>query len=165
MWLKAPAMVLAATLAALAASSCGSSNSTSSKSASSTSSGARAPAHGKLTVTPTSGHRSTRFTFSFTAPQTAGRHGTTQTVYTLTVAAPFRTGCLADRTASVANAVKGAEASITLDPGKLGGLWCEGTYAARVTELQTPYCAAGTMCPQFIRVVATVGRTTFRVTA
>jgi hypothetical protein len=164
MWLKAPAVVLAATLAALAASSCGSS-STSSTSASSTSSGARSPANGQLIVTPTSGHRNTSFTFTFTAPQTAGRHGASQIVYSLTAAARFRTGCLAARTVPVANALKGSEVTVTLDPVRIGGLWCPGTYAARVTELRMPYCAAGTMCPQFIQVVATVGRTTFRVTA
>jgi hypothetical protein len=164
MWLKAPSLVLAAALAALAASSCGSSNTTSSA-GTSTSSGARSPANGHLTVTPTSGHRSTPFTFSFTAPQTAGRNGTVQTVYALAVSAPPHPGCLADRTVSVGHAVKGTEVAVTLDPVKLGGVWCQGTYNARVTEVQEPYCTPGTMCPQFVRVVGTVGRTTFRVTA
>src|SRR5205085_570487 len=98
MWLKAPPVVLAATLAALAASSCGSSSSTSSSKSSAT----RAPAAGGLLVTPTSGHRDTSFTFTFKAPQTAGRHGTAQTLYTLAVSAPVQTGCLADRTIPVA---------------------------------------------------------------
>lgn len=163
MWLKAPSVVLAAALAAMVASSCGSSNTTSSTS--STSGGARPPARAKLTVTPTSGRRNTSFTFRFVAPQTAGRNGTTQTVYTLAVSAPFHTGCLADRTVSVGHALKGTEVMVTLDPVKSGGLWCQGTYTARVTEVQAPYCAPGTMCPQFIRVVGTVGRITFRVTA
>jgi hypothetical protein len=165
MWLKAPSVVLAATLAALAASSCGSSNSTSSGSSSPGTGAARAPGTGKLTVTPVAGRRNTSFTFAFTAPQTAGRHGTTQTVYTLAVTGRFRTGCLADRTVPVAHALKNTEVMITLDPVKIGGLWCPGTYRARVTEIRMPYCATGTMCPQFIQVVATVGRTTFRVTS
>lgn len=163
MWLKAPSGVLAAALAALAASSCGSSNTTSS--ASSTLARAGSPTTGELTVAPTSGHRNTSFTFRFTAPQTAGRHGTTQTVYTLAVSARFRSGCLADRTTGVGNAAKGSEVTITLDPAKSGELWCVGRYTARVTEVQMPYCAPGTMCPQYIRVVGTVGRTSFRVTA
>jgi hypothetical protein len=160
MWLKAPALVLAL----LAASSCGSNSSTSNSSSNATGAGTRTPAGGLL-VAPPAGHRGTTFTFTFRAPQTAGRHGRTRTAYMLAVATRFRTGCLADRTIPVANAVKGAEVTVALDPMKIGGLWCRGTYTAWVTEVQMPYCSPGTMCPQFVRVVATVGRTTFRVTS
>jgi hypothetical protein len=165
MRLKAPSVVLAATLAVLAASSCGSSSSTSNSSSSATGSRPGTPAAGELLVAPSSGHRGTTFTFTFKAPQSAGRHGSTRTEYTLAVATRFRTGCLAERTVPVENAVKGADVTISLDPMKSGGLWCRGTYTARVTEVQMPYCSPGTMCPQFVRVVATVGRTTFRVTS
>jgi hypothetical protein len=34
-----------------------------------------------------------------------------------------------------------------------------------VVEVQGPVCNAGTMCPQYLRVVGTVGETTFRVSS
>ena len=52
---------------------------------------------------------------------------------------------------------------MTLDPAKVGGRWCRGEFTARVTEVQTPVCSANALCPQYVRVVATVARGTFRV--
>ena len=62
-------------------------------------------------------------------------------------------------------ATAGREVSVTLDPARLGGLWCQGDYTARVLELQTPVCTPGEMCPQFIRVVGVVASGSFRVIA
>jgi hypothetical protein len=59
----------------------------------------------------------------------------------------------------------GGSVDIPLDPAKLGGRWCPGTFAVRVDEVQRPACSPGMMCPQFIRVIGIVGRTSFRVIA
>jgi hypothetical protein len=85
--------------------------------------------------------------------------------YTLGVLGPSQPGCLAARSAAAPAASAGREVSLTLAPAKLGGLWCQGDYTAKVTEVQTPVCTPDQMCPQFIRVVGTVARGSFRVLA
>jgi hypothetical protein len=117
-----------------------------------------------LTVNPASGSPATAFRFTFTAPDTTGPGGPSGLAYSLGVLGPAtRNGCLAARSAVAGPATKGSEVSIVLDPAKLGGNWCPGSYTARVTEIQRPVCSAGEMCPQFIRVVRTVATASFRV--
>jgi hypothetical protein len=57
----------------------------------------------------------------------------------------------------------GARGHLRLGPTELRGHWCSGRYAVRVTELSRPFCATGTVCPQFVRVVAVVGTARFLV--
>jgi hypothetical protein len=163
------APVLLAAAPALALSGCGSS--AGSVGASSTSHGpttsttASSSGAARLVIAPPKGGRSTRFAFSFTAPDAAGKRGQSELGYQLGIRGPGQTGCLAARTAPVPDAQAGQRVTVTLDPAALGGLWCQGVYTARVTELQTPVCSAGEMCPQFIRVVRIVAVGEFRVTA
>ena len=165
MWVKPPVIVVPgiAAMATLLLSGCGgaSSSATSSRAGASTRSG--------LTVMPASGGPTTAFSFSFKAPVATGANGSTRLGYSLGVRGPSvagaaRSGCLGARTSQVPGAAKDADVSVTLDPAKLGGQWCHGTFIAQVTEVQTPVCAANAMCPQYIRVVATVARASFRVT-
>jgi hypothetical protein len=146
---------------ALALSGCGSSGGSGGSSSSSTTTGTTSPA--KLTVMPLQGKRATSFTFTFTPPGTAGRQGQTNLAYQLGVRGPAQAGCLTARAAPIPQATAGRQVSVTLDPARLGGLWCQGDYVARVSELQTPVCTPGEMCPQFIRV-AIVATGSFRVT-
>lgn len=127
--------------------------------------GAVGPAPSALVVTPRSGGPATSFTFTFKAPDSSGVMGKTRLGYTLSVIGPARAGCVAARSSSVPSVAKGATVSLGLVPARLGGRWCPGTFRAQVTEVQTPVCAPGTMCPQYIRVVGVVARTTFRVSA
>ena len=100
------------------------------------------------------------FTVRFTAPDTTGTSGKTDLAYDLALSGPTQAGCLAARSVAVPAATKGSPVTVTLDPAKLGGQWCAGTYTAKVTEIQRPVCLPGAMCPQYIRVVATVGSAT-----
>jgi hypothetical protein len=70
---------------------------------------------------------------------------------------------VAVRSVPITGAVKGRPVVVTLDPARLGGRWCAGAHTARVLELQRPQCAAGIMCPQFVRVIAVVGTASFEV--
>ena len=70
---------------------------------------------------------------------------------------------MAVRSVPINAAVKGRPVIVALDPAHLGGRWCTGTHTARVLELQRPRCAAGIMCPQFVRVIAVIGTATFVV--
>ena len=120
-----------------------------------------------LTVTPPTGGPSTPFAFRFRAPAASGAlSATTRLSYVLSVVGPSRPGCLAARSSPVPDVVtEGSEVLVTLDPAKLGGSWCSGSFQAQVAELQTPVCPPATMCPQFVRLVGVVARAGFRVTA
>lgn len=119
-----------------------------------------------LSVSPDAGGPTTTFSLRFTAPATAGVTGASRLGYTLSLTGSRPVaGCIGARSEPVAAATKDVPVPITLDPARLGGTWCSGAYTARVIESVGPACAPGTMCPQFVRVVGTVGTATFRVRA
>jgi hypothetical protein len=135
---------------------------TTSTSATRTHPAAQSPA---LTVTPATGAPTTVFEVRFTAPASTGTTGGSRRGFQLGVSGPHRTGCVGAGSMALPSAARGAILSVGLDPAKLGGRWCPGTYLARVDELQGPVCSPGMVCPQFVRVVAIVGRVQFRVLA
>jgi hypothetical protein len=118
--------------------------------------------HG-LTVSPTTATPTSQIRFGFTAPQTAGRHGHLELGYVLAVFGPRRPGCVGVHSSVPPSAIAGRATSVELGPRELGGHWCTGSYAARVQEYARPACSAGQICPQYIRLVGTVAKSTFRV--
>jgi hypothetical protein len=76
---------------------------------------------------------------------------------------PQKTGCVGIHQQPLPSLAVGRQASVSLGPAQLGGDWCPGTYTARVEVLARPKCGPGMMCPQFIRVVASLGPATFRI--
>ena len=168
---------LAATIAALAAlAGCGSSagstatstpatstTSTGLTSTSSTSSSSSSTAASGVTVTPSSGPPTTVFSVRFVAPASSSTGAGARIGYTLGLTGSGGGGCVAVRSVPINAAVKGRPVIVALDPAHLGGRWCTGTHTARVLELQRPRCAAGIMCPQFVRVIALIGTATFVV--
>ncbi len=121
-----------------------------------TSSASSAPA--RLSIHPAAPTTSSRITFAFRSPATAGRHGPSLLSFALTVAGPRHAGCVGPRTATVPEAVKGRTASVGLGPH-----WCPGAYSARIQEFARPFCKPGQMCAQYIRLVGTVAAAHFRV--
>ncbi|MGH2869673.1 MAG: hypothetical protein ACRDNK_19165, partial [Solirubrobacteraceae bacterium] len=121
---------------------------------------------GPLTVTPTHGGRTTRYSLRFVAPASSGPSAGSRLSFTLSLSGGSATGgCIGPRTVAVPAATKGLPVTIALNPAALGGSWCPGTHTARVVEVQGPVCNPGTMCPQYLRVVGTVGETTFTVSS
>ncbi len=121
---------------------------------------------GALTVTPTQGGPATRFSLRFIAPASSGPSGGSRISFTLGLSGGKATGgCLGPRTVALPAASKGLPVTIGLNPASLGGSWCPGTHTARVLEVQGPVCNPGTICPQYLRVVGTVGQTTFTVSS
>ncbi len=118
---------------------------------------------GGLAVSPQRGGPHTTFTLAFTAPATAEPVGGARIGYTVAVTGGVTGSCVGTRSMAVSEAIKGVPVAVGLDPAKLGGAWCAGVHAARVIEIETPICNPGTMCPQFVRVVGTVGVARFRV--
>lgn len=114
-------------------------------------------------MSPTRGRSTTVFRFRFRAPDASGRQGDLDHLYTLTVIGRPRSGCVFSRERPVPSLAAGQAASVAVGPAQLGGVWCRGTYAAQVTEEERPVCAAGQMCPQFIRIAAVFGPVRFTV--
>jgi hypothetical protein len=132
------------------------SSTTSSATASSTTSSATQG----LSVSPPAPTPTSRVTFTFRAPATAGHHGPSLLSFILTLAGPRHAGCVGPRTAPIPHVVKGTTASV-----QLGGTWCVGAYVARVQEFARPFCKPGQMCPQYVRLIGTVAVARFRVAA
>lgn len=122
-------------------------------------------ARAALTVSPSAGAPTTVFELRFTAPSGARVSSGSGRSFELGVSGPQKAGCLAARSVAVPTAAPGVAVDIALDPAKLGGRWCAGSFTVRVDEVQRPVCLPGMMCPQFLRVIRTVGRTSFRVVA
>jgi hypothetical protein len=123
------------------------------------------PAPGShLTASPTDGHPTSMVRFTLVAPAASGRHGQAQLSYALSVTGPQGSGCVAQHESAVDVRAAGQPVTVAVGPAQLGGRWCPGGYAARVTELARPVCGPAQVCPQFIRVVAVIGPVRFRIT-
>ena len=129
--------------------------------ASSSNSTAHAGAPG-LTVSPASGGPDATFTVAFSARDASTDVNGARTGYTVAVTGGSGS-CLGDRSIQASAASPGSALTVALDPGKLGGRWCAGAHTVRVIEIQTPVCAPGSMCPQYVRVIATLGTVRFTV--
>jgi hypothetical protein len=122
---------------------------------------------GPVTVTPATGGPRTIFIVHFVARASVAPVGGSGVDYTAAVsgaAGSAAAHCLGATSVQARAATKGLPTMIALDPAGVGGSWCTGIHRVRVIELQGPRCASGMMCPQFVRVIATVGTATFRVT-
>ena len=126
---------------------------------------ATAPATRPLTVTPSRVTPTSEIAFHFIAPIATGRHGTQTISYSLSVTGPAGANCTGAQEANAPEVAQGAPATITVGPAETHRRWCAGAYTARVLELARAYCTGSAPCPQYIRVVATVAQTAFRVTA
>lgn len=118
----------------------------------------------RLTIRPSQGTPTTVFRLQFTSPVPAAVIDGVRRRFVLELAGPPVAGCVSSQPLPVPPVLRAKAVDLRLDPARLGGYWCLGTYTVRMTELQSPACAPGTMCPQFVRVVGTVGQVSFRVT-
>jgi hypothetical protein len=118
----------------------------------------------RIYVTPTVGSAQTVFVVSFKAPERTGVYGSSQRHDVLTASAPAGSrGCVTTLDVQVPDARAGAHLRVALDPRKLGGEWCQGTYHGQVEELQSAVCPHGALCPTYVLVRGTVGRFSLRV--
>ena len=112
-------------------------------------------------LSPSSGSAHTAFVVGFKAPQAAGASGIRQTSYQITALGPRGSGCEFSAQRTIRKARKGAHERIALRPQERG--WCRGTFHGVVRLVSGPNCVTGQVCPQFVSVVATVGRFKFSV--
>ena len=120
-------------------------------------------APGPLTASPATGGPTSNVTFTFRPRSLAYSGHQIAVTYGLSIHGPVRSGCVGEHAVGVP-VTRLAPESVTVGPSQLGGRWCTGTYTARVEAVARPVCAPGTMCPQFVRIVASFGPATFKIT-
>jgi hypothetical protein len=118
---------------------------------------------GTLTASPAAGSPDSVIRFAFTAPAGAATQGREEVSASLSVMGPQKAGCVGIHEQPLPSLPAGRQTSVSLGPAQLGAKWCPGTYHARVEIVARPKCGQGMMCPQFIRVVATLGPAIFRI--
>jgi hypothetical protein len=122
---------------------------------------AAAGARGHLVahVSPRVGLPGTRFVVSFVSPVGTGVIGSIRLRYLLTAASTSPgQSCLAQITSPVPDGRRGRQVRVALNPKTLGGQWCTGTYAGKVSLLQTAVCPHGVACPTYVRVRGSIAR-------
>ena len=101
----------------------------------------------------------TVFVVSFVSPVRTGVTGSVRLRYLLTAASSSPgQGCLAQINSAVPDGRRGRRVRVTLNPRALGGKWCTGTYAGKVSLLQTAVCPEGVPCPTYVLMRGTVTR-------
>jgi hypothetical protein len=120
----------------------------------------------KVIVRPATGGPHTRFKFSFRSPNTIGIGGDWSRVDTLSVAVAKRPGCISDRVVILPRSQAGTMVRVTLNPSRLGGSWCIGTFRGEIVERQRILCSPlpVDLCPQVIIAPQVIARFKFRVT-
>jgi len=116
-------------------------------------------------VSPPSGLPSTTFTISFRTPDRTGLHGALARHDELMGAvARHGSGCVSGFDIRAPDGAAGALIRVALGPRRIGGRWCTGRWSGRIEELETPVCAPGSACPQFIILRGVIGHFTITVT-
>jgi hypothetical protein len=119
----------------------------------------------RVVVRPRTGGPHTRFRFSFRTPDSTGISGDWNRVDTLSVAHPKHSGCVSEGDAILPRSQAGATVRVTLNPARLGGRWCTGTFHGEIIESQRVICSPlpVDVCPQLAVVPRVIARFTFRV--
>jgi hypothetical protein len=125
---------------------------------------APAGARTRVTMKPGSGHPKTKFVVGFRAPDRTGTIGLVRRRDTLTVAGPkHHRGCISGVDTTLRSHGKGRLIKITLNPKRLGGVWCAGRFRGRIVESQEVVCHLHLACPQIMILPRTIARFSFRV--
>ncbi len=120
--------------------------------------------HAHIYVSPSSGGATTRFGIRFRDADRTGRYAGTERRYELSVSGRSAAqGCVSSVSRQLADTRVHARVRVTLDPSKLGGHWCAGTFRGEITEIEAPVCRRGVACPALVVLLGTVGKFSFVV--
>lgn len=121
-------------------------------------------AQNRVSLKPSTGSPTTTFAVHFRSPDRTGTVGSLRRTDRLTASGPKPAprGCVSRVSITLAPLRKGSRASVTMNPGRLGGVWCPGRFTGRITERATRLCASHRTCPQ-APAAKTVARFSFRV--
>lgn len=123
---------------------------------------AQPAAHHHVTVGPSLGYPGTWFRVRFRAPDSTGNVNGMRRYYVVSASGPSSSdGCASQAVRDVAKARAGTRVRVRLTPGANG--WCLGHFRGAVTEEEQPSCQFRKACPNYVVLVRTVGRFSFRV--
>lgn len=120
----------------------------------------------RVVVRPGTGGPHTRFRFSLRTPDSTGISGVWNRVDTLSVGHPQHSGCVWSGDIVLPRSQAGTMVRVTLNPFRLGGSWCTGTFHGEVIQSQRVSCGPPLVdvCPQLVVAPQVIARFTFRVT-
>jgi hypothetical protein len=120
----------------------------------------------RVVVRPRTGGPHTRFRFSFRMPDSTGISGEFNSVDTLSVGNPKHSGCVSGGDTILPRSRAGTMVRVTLNPARLGGSWCTGTFHGEIVESRRIICSPGpvAVCPELTVVPRVIARFRFRVT-
>jgi hypothetical protein len=122
------------------------------------------PPRAQVHVTPSRGGPDTTFVLSFVASTTTGTIGSMRVRDVLSASHRRSSArCLTSIDVPIRDHRKGQRLRVRLNPGKLGGRWCAGTYRGKIEELQHPVCPPREPCPAYVLVRGTIARFELRV--
>ena len=124
---------------------------------------AASPPPRPVTVWPRVGAPAATFTVRFRAPDRTGRVGGDERYYVVSASGPSRGRCVAEVTRDAGASRAHARVRVKLKPGTQD--WCRGGFHGTVTEQERPACPFREVCPNYVILVRTVGKFSFRVTA
>jgi hypothetical protein len=110
---------------------------------------------------PRVGSPTTTFRVRFRAPDRTGKVGGQERFYVVSATGPGGEHCVAQVTRSAGASRAHARERVNLRPGRQG--WCAGRFHGSVTEQERPACPFREVCPDYVILVRTVGRFSFRV--
>jgi hypothetical protein len=119
-------------------------------------------------VTPSPGHRHTRFTVSFHTQLATGSFAGLRRTDQVSVTGPQRHGCVSSRSVAAGTRPAHALVKLHLSPGS-GHSWCTGRYHGSVVEYQSIICGPPlrasqiVVCPLLAIAPHTIARFSFRV--
>jgi hypothetical protein len=125
------------------------------------------PTSTKVVVRPGTGGPHTRFRFSFRMPNSTDMAGEVNHTDTLSVGHRQHSGCVWSGDEILPRSQAGAMMRVTLNPSRLGGSWCTGTFHGEIIESVRITCGpplVDILCPQLAVAPQVVARFTFRVT-
>jgi hypothetical protein len=126
-----------------------------------------------VSVTPAAGGPASVFVARFAAGDRTGTAGGQRRWDALNVTRhgpADHAGCVAAAQLTLPPSQRGAAVRVRLDPRVIGAgaasrSWCEGTYTGWIRQFAAPACKLGQACPDYILLLGTVGRFSFKVHA
>jgi hypothetical protein len=121
-------------------------------------------------VNPARGAIHRTFVLQFTIPDATGEIGGAYVADWLSVSrgGPSDPGCIGQADLRLHSARAGTAFRVALDPSRLGGRWCTGTFSGLLTQTVRLSCPAGparaqSLCPEEIIAPIILGRFRFTV--
>ncbi len=117
----------------------------------------------RVHVSPGAGGPSTHFVVRFRAPSPTGDFGSVRSHYQLYASGPRGPACVSGVSIRLRATKRYAHVRLTLNPKRLGGVWCAGRFSGRIEDIQAIVCKKDLVCRNVMIAPQTIARFSFRV--